>query len=456
MFHYQARENFNQRALEIVSLIKEKQEEIQAQKEPIGSFAHKDIEDYTDKIDTSKDIISSDFDRVNKEKLSFETTKNGVTKSLSGEDFNKLKLLVESIHKLESINSVVEKEFILNISFKWILDISDNGYSNEYCSFLESNIKEEIDDFVVKYEILYLDIHRPFLIGDVSIEYLTEDFFQPLSNKKGKVEDVESFKKRFLGKVHVSATIKGCSLETARKIAYEKCCFAVDIIKFHSETVYHPQIRLDFDLDTRVNFHINSMSISHKVNDRSSLLLEASSGGIEHYTLNNKMIDFIEKKNWFLKILDNKENNEVKLLLKKSISSYAHALSNKNIHKRIVELCSIWESLLLKSSTSNIKESLMNYGSKILEPDINRRNTLKNVISNFYDIRSKYIHHVKESDIDFDGLAEFQRRTILLFEIYEKVSDIYNTKIKFLEDIDSYIDKSFNPITYLNSKGLKV
>lgn len=455
MFHYKARENFNTKALEIVSLIEEAQVKQPALKERVGSFAQKNIEDWSGKIDKAEEIIISTIDRTTNEKTCLERSKKGKVKSLSGENFNKLISLVNMIHKLESTNTKVEKEFVLETSFSWILDTSDNGYSIDYCTFLETCVKKEIDDFVVKYEILYLDINRSFQLGDVSIEYITKDFFETLIKKKSKerkTDDIESLRNNLLGKVYASTIIEGCSLETARRIAYEKCCFAVDVIKFYSETVHFPQIRLDFDLDTRVNFHISSMSISHEVNDKSALKLQASSSGVERYTLNDEMIDAIQEQQWFFKVLDNNSNNEIKLLLKKSISSYAHALSNKNIHKRIVELCSIWESLLLKGNTSNIKESLINYGSKILEPNIERRNQLKKIISSIYDIRSKYIHHAKESEIDYTDLTEFQRRTVLLFEIYERISSCHKTKIEFLEDIDNFIDKSFNPWIYLDSK----
>jgi len=449
MFHYEARDNFNAKALKIVSLIEEEKTKRTTTKGRVGSFAHKKIEDWSDKIDVSEDIFSSTIDRTTSETISLERNKNGVTKRLSSKNFIELKTFVDSIHKLRFINSKVEKEFILNTSFNWVLNTSDNGFSVDFCSFLETSIKKEIDNFVVKYEILYLNIHRPFQIGDVSIEFITQDFFEPLMDEEN---DIELLKSELLGKVYASVIINGCSLDTARRIAYDKCCFAVDVIKFYSETVHFPRIRLDFDLDTRVNFHISSMSISHEVNDNSAIKFQASSSGVERYTLSNKMIDTVEKQLWFLKVLDNNSNNEIKLLIKKSISSYAHALSNKNIYKRIVELCSIWESLLLKDNNSNIKESLTNYGAKILEPDIKRRSQLKKVISSLYDIRSKYIHHVKESKIDYNDLTEFQRRTILLFEIYERISSYHDTKVEFLEDIDNYIDKSFNPAVYLNSK----
>ena len=164
-----------------------------------------------------------------------------------------------------------------------------------------------------------------------------------------------------------------------------------------------------------------------------------------HQRVNNdKLILFkrtgIDYFHHFLLTIDEKnELTELELLIRNSIQHFAFSITIRNLNRRIVELFTLIESLILQDSNSPILESLTKYLSKILTKDINERKEIIKLIKEMYIIRSSYVHHALNKDFDTMKLGKFQVMIHMLIVKLIILSKSHQTKKTILNEIDEAI-----------------
>jgi hypothetical protein len=354
----------------------------------------------------------------------------------------------------ESYKDKISLNFTREYSFEWIirsrLSIEKTARIEiDFISFFETKISENLKDYEISFKILNLDIQKDFKIGNVNFWFVPKNFWsdQINTNENNQLLDDE-----FSGKVFVGCTVKGYEKEKAKQEAYELCCYAVDVLKTMISSTIDPHEPIYFEIDNRCKYQPHGVGLIKELNSKSPTINMNSN--IRNCILDN---DFI---NWILdperELLSNtvlcfySEINELKQLCIESIKRFSDAVSSPKVYSKIVSLITIWESLLLPNENSPIKHTLLKYGPKLIFDHIEDRRKLEVLINKYYKIRSDYLHHSKENNVNEIETREIQNHTLSLIIVLLHASEKFQTKNDLLKTIDLELEKAFRLSHVLN------
>lgn len=454
--HEGAKENFNSRAQGLISKVVELREPpLPEESAPALSSSHKKLPiiDLAEIGAIPKNLIMTDTDSG--ELYEIYLFQGGKFLGLRDEAIHDFKKLVESLSKkLTWISSYKAQELLI----EWVVINSSTKSSQTFVEYLDDWKDKHVRAFNFHFPIPNLIIEHPFYVGDVAISYNTEESIdQFLSKSKYPPADPIQLqlKQRFVGNVVAICGFKDMELIKAREVAFSYCEKVVDVLKLYSLTIQKPNKQLSFNLGPKALESSNGDNV---------LVIEMSNDDTEEFrTINLEshriskpmrhkitIVD-IDKMNkdgfgYFHKFLLN-YNREVKpseleTLISQSISRFADALSTLNLHKRIVEIFTCLESLVLRDQSAGIKEALKTYVPKLITKDIEARKKCKTILSNLYDIRSGFIHHGKAREIKLDDLQLLQLYLRILLIKYIGFS--FDTEIVRKQEILDKVDEAIN------------
>ncbi|MFP3591946.1 hypothetical protein [Chryseobacterium sp. SIMBA_038] len=130
---------------------------------------------------------------------------------------------------------------------------------------------------------------------------------------------------------------------------------------------------------------------------------------------------------------------ELDLTIVNSITLFAKALYQNNLNQRVVELFTQLESLVLSDSNEPILNSLTKYISKLVTKNIEERKFIISLLKEMYGIRSSYVHHAKQREINIQNLGKFQYYIHNLITVLIELSISHITKDTILKEIDDAI-----------------
>ena len=418
-----------------------------------GSLAHKSCIDLSSKVIGNSSIQKTTRDSQNSI-VAIEEELNGEIIGYTKEKCKEFDKFISNIYKEPSINSIVSRKFIHDVTLKWVFETYRlKQAKNSFSSHLLEKIHGSIEEMKFYYPILNLDIEQPFCIGNVKIEFLTKDFFDNLySNLKKRKPDLdenpyESSIEKYQGCVYATSIVKAEETKAA-EIALKECMIAVDVLKICSDTVAIPQMQLSFDIDVRVKENARNEMFITQPNCEDGEMKMAIEMPHDHHTINLKDLQYMSYyrglavfHNFLLKV--NQNPSELKQMILNSIRRFGNAISNQNLHQRIVELFTILESLLLLDSNSPIIDSVCKYGSKLAFDKAEERKCTIELFKEMYNVRSSLIHHAKEISFELEKLCKFQITIVILLTNLIGKLQLHNTKHSLLQEIDDAILKAY-------------
>ncbi|MEB4761448.1 MULTISPECIES: HEPN domain-containing protein [Chryseobacterium] len=122
-----------------------------------------------------------------------------------------------------------------------------------------------------------------------------------------------------------------------------------------------------------------------------------------------------------------------------SIQLFARAIYQNNLNKRVIELFTQLESVILSDSNEPILNCLTKYISKLVTKNIEERKFIILLLKEMYGIRSSYVHHAKQREINIQSLGKFQYYIHNLITILIELSTSHTTKDTILKEIDDAI-----------------
>lgn len=401
---------------------------------PNGSISHRKIHDLTH-FESNEVIISQKLGQtiVNK---SFNLVKEGIAFRITESEYPNYLNFVNQIFKDKEISSLVSFSFLEKIVFKYIIDTKrTNQASKEFCSYILDEINNSVKEYEIHFKVLHLDIENNFKIGNVNFEYVDSNYFQG----KRKLEYYEDFR----GKVLVSTVVRA-EKQKAQELAFKKCSLAIDCLKLFFDIIAFPQDRLSFDIDSRIKESEENAVVFFEDSDRSKISINNFSIPNKHI-INKKQFNIFEERgiskfNLFLKQIDSKEKlTELELSIVHSIHLFAKALYQNNFNQRVAELFTQLEYLVLSDSNEPILNSLTKYISKLVTKNVEERRLVISLLKEMYAIRSSYVHHAKQRDIDLQKLGKFQYYIHNLISRLIELSTSHETKDTILKEIDDAI-----------------
>lgn len=140
-----------------------------------------------------------------------------------------------------------------------------------------------------------------------------------------------------------------------------------------------------------------------------------------------------------------KKQTELQRLVVRSLRRFASALSEHNLHRRIADLFTVLESLLLIDQNAPIMDSVTKYLSKLIYKDLEERKQCIALVKKMYAVRSMYLHHAKEESFETGELAHLQVNVLLLVVKMITKSIDYETKAELFKEIDDAIIAAYTP-----------
>ncbi len=444
-------EYLNKESLRIVSEMKELP--LPKNKPSIikGSAKEKKVDDWTHKVvdapvRTSNVLITGE--RVDWKEC-YEGKCYGFDKVLYPEFLK----LVKTVEREKTINSIVSHKFLLSKSFDWFVKAyKDKEYSINYTDFIVNEIENSVQEYLIQFPVLYLEIEGNINIGKTKIGYYTKENLEQLEKQylfryPDRKDDntYKVIKKHLQGEVFIAYVVKA-EKRKAKQIAFEECSLAIDALKLCSITTEIPNYKISFDIDSRTKENLSNKVIYSEISKPDALIFDFFRKPNE-YKIDKKEWQLMQRRQLkdFHEFLLKKDeiSSELSRLIVNSIKKYASAISNFNLHQRVVDLFTIMESLLLKDDNSPIIDSLCKYGSKLVFKKIEDRKYAITLLKKMYSIRSAMVHHAKRKEIDLIELKRLQLIVIILLTQLIKKLDTHSTKNSILLEIDEQILKAY-------------
>lgn len=445
-FNDKKREHIDREAFRILELLEETLEGKEKPNFDKGSLGHQIATDWTDKVVDSPILISSN---ILSRTVAIKECYKGKCIGYNETNYKEFQKLISAIYKERDVNSIISKEFIERKSFEWLLKTHKSKKAeNIFSSYILDEMQNSIEELKVHYPMLYLDIGQPFQVGRVKFEFFTKEYFDSLAKQfrvKNPDKDenpYELMRKNYQGRVHATYVVRA-EREKAKEIALEQCSLAVDVLKMCSETTDIPQAKLSFDIDSRTKENVkNEVILTNPNSTDETFSINLYRLPSQHKIYDNEWKMMLQRQiadfhNFLLSLTI--DTSELEQLIINGIKRYGNAISNSNLHQRVVELFTILESLMLIDKNSPIIESVCKYCSKLVFKQPNDRKGLIALLKTMYEVRSALIHHAKEIPFEIDDLRRLQYTVIMLLSNLIKKCDTHKTKQSLLQEIDEAI-----------------
>ncbi|QXP71038.1 hypothetical protein H0I29_02785 [Polaribacter sp. R2A056_3_33] len=350
------------------------------------------------------------------------------------------------VNKLQSFSSFEKKLSIDYLNEKillWIVKVHINKKSEfDLIQHLYNLIHKDVKETTFYFPILNLQIEQPFKVGNVLITYFEKEYFDDLIKKihgenptEEKRETFNKIYRKYQGKVFVAVTVKAEN-KKGKEIAYKRACLTADIIKLLSPTISFPDWECSTDLDKRMPFESEHLSIDKDLEYGFNISKSANN---KHFDISIQMWKSFEPMiNLFSKILSFQEKKEIEKTILNSIIFFSKSLSENDLHLRISQLIMIIESIfLLETENYKMEKKCKRRMSDLLyKNEGSKKQKLFDVLTNMYEIRHSMTHKSIKKYIEQNKLREFQINIIETFTRLITLSPRIDTMKILIEELD--------------------
>lgn len=370
-----------------------------------------------------------------------------------GIDKNNISVFSKLINGIFTKVDWIEHKTLEDIAFEWIISEYLGGQKEDFFTYLENWKSKNVREYNVFFMLKNLAIETPFHLGKSSIMYFTEEsldaIFKRLKHKPNKLER-KLIKNKFLGSAVAVCHVSGAEINKARGMAFEECALSVDTLKMFSPVIESPQQYITFDLDSRtldVIYEQDVLAFEVTTNSQSLIRLNYSFSRPRpsQLVIDNEHMDSMSSKGigFAHKFLAEAKKTELCQLIIQSIRYFGAALSQSDLHRRIVDVFTVMESLVLRNEDDGILSTLTTYIPKIVTKDLEDRKSITSMIKRMYKIRSGVIHHGKKGEFEMHDLVMLQKCLRLLIINMIELTDKHTKKESILQEIDNAINQAY-------------
>ena len=355
-------------------------------------------------------------------------------------DYPEFFQLIAEIQSLHFFSSSVSFEFLEEKALQWIVDVYINGKSTvELINHLRDELESVIEKQKFYFHVLNLHIHEPFKIGNVEITFFTKDYFDKFWDSYERKEETtqEVFDKlfrKYQGRVFASYETKAES-KKGKEIAFNECSLAIDALRCFTTTTIFPNRKCYVDLSDRININYQTDIISIPTGKEFEFRISMSAKN-DPFTITKDFYEHLLKTGLqvFSDKIKSNEKDELSLLIIQSIKLYSYAISTFDLHLRVTQLVTIFESLLLEEDRKyKMEEFVKKRLRKLLGTVMN--DTQELMLTDMYQIRHKMLHKARRLQIDMTKLRDFQ---ITAIETIKRLCFL-NEKIKDKDALINYL-----------------
>ena len=359
-----------------------------------------------------------------------------------GNTWEKIETCINEFYKLSHICSTVSKNSLREIILSWLFETKEKGkISVEFTQNIENELDKMVKEYIVYFPIPYINAKESYnLTKDISIGKLSDELIGSISPDLRKEQNLDG--------TFIHTKLFGEKNFVIEK-AYERCSLAVDAIKSCYLTFYLGLPKVCLDIAKNVSFLPTNRCFVQESTQNNSLNI-TTNVNIHELELNKNFIYRIEEHHIndyavFVNRIHTQKETELEAVLISAIRTYSKLLSNGNYYDRVVDLCSILDTLILTDDNVEIKRSLKKYVPIIIADVPVNRDEIRRTIDDMYKIRSQYIHHRKmDIIIKKSRLHQYQ---MLIFNLITDLVRIANKqKYVTMKDIMKTIDAKLDSV----------
>ena len=348
-------------------------------------------------------------------------------------NINEFSKCINDIHNIKDIRATVSKSFIRTKTLDWFFTVKkEKQIQCEFMQYIVDQINNVVKSYTVYFPMSHLYTQKTIKLAMVKIEPIPVDQLEQILPK-------DTGGKLYKNKAFVSTTILG-EKEYAADIAYRFCSLAVDILKICSKLTFEPNnygycLDIDRNIQTPSHYRYFIQDAQNKEFVSSNFKVEIHDCEIDDEYWKFLIEHDLPLFESFLSNIQNKET-ELKKIIIASIQNLSEALSIRDKYKRVVQLCSILDTIALKDTEVGIKESIRKYIPILVAPIGNKRKIAQDIISKMYDIRSQYIHHAKKNPFTERDLYALHWTVFLLIRRMIIETNNHNSMKEILQEIE--------------------
>ena len=388
----------------------------------------------------SAEIISADSLEYDSEDniISVTHEKAGIKYIIEKDAWKSVEECINDFYNLKFIKDRISKNSLRNLVLSWLFDVREKEQiSVDFSQHLEDGLEKMIKEYVIYFPIPYLSSIDTYKFpNDISLGRLSNE---QLENSPVGIKGEYTEKTTF-----IYIKMSG-EKEFVIEKAYERCSLTIDSIKICYLTFYFDQPKVCLDIADNVPYlPINRCFIQ----EISSNTLHINVGVNIHLLRMEDIICNIEKHSItdykiFINRIFSQSRTELEEILIATIKTFSRALSCTNDYDRVVDLCSILDTLILVDDNVEIKQSLKRYVPIIISNTPNIRKTIRDDIDVMYKIRSQYIHH-RKTGIKITKRKKHEYNYIVFKLLTEFVIIANAEKYKTVKDVLKKIDAKLN------------
>lgn len=408
-----------------------------------GSLAEVEYVDLSDKVAEGPVIQTQMIPEINDERLHISI--GNKTYGFGTNEYPSYYKYIYELSLLNDLHSKVSIKYLRTQTLLWIIYVFINNKARQdLLNFLLEKLESEIKRVKYYYPILNLTIEEPFEIGEAKITYFTKEYFDKYwehskekfnSNKK----EFDSLFRKYQGRVFIETEVNAES-EKGQEISYRLASFTADVMILLSPTVVHPKEKCLIDLDKRIPWESEHISMDANKEFDFSISLSANRGTFD---IRKEMISSIENNMLYLfgKVVKKNPEKEIDLLIINTIKLTAKAIRETDLHLRISLMIMIIESVfLLEDEDYRMEKKCKRRMCELLNPNGGKKHQkLFDTLSNMYEIRHKMTHKVIREYIEPNKLSHFQTNLIEVILQLLGNSNLIKTKDNLIKILDKKI-----------------
>lgn len=389
-------------------------------------------------LDSTQILSAYSFEYDSENNIRATYTKGRINYIIEKNGWKSVEKCINDFYKLQSIKNKISKDSLCEIILSWIFEVKEKEQITvDLSRYLEDELEKMIKEYLIYFPI-------PYLTSFDTYKFSNNIFLGKLSN--AQLKDIPLSVR---GEYHENSTFIYTKLSGEKEFvaekAYERCSLAIDLIKICYLTFYFDQPKVCLDISDNIPYlpvnrcfiqetSSDTLHINVSVNTHSSRLHDIICN-IEEHNINDYKI-FIDR-------IFYQSRTELEEVLIAAIKTYSNALSYTNDYDRVVDLCSILDSLTLIDDNVGIKQSLKRYVPIIISDVPNIRNVVRNNIEVMYKIRSQYIHH-RKTETKITKREKYEYNYIVFRLLTEFVVMANAGKYKTVRDVLKKIDAKLN------------
>lgn len=407
-----------------------------------GSFAEHDIIDLSDKfVNTSPVVVRQLMPENLEEKIEIMIDQKwyGFESNYTYINFYKF---INHLILQNNLDQIFSLEYLRFKILIWLINNKLEGIRDfDIEGEIQRLINEDVKIRLFHYPVSNLDIDQEFNVGPHKITFFKREYFDQYFKKLyGENPDEEQKKhfdrdiRKYQGGVFITIKVRA-EPKIAEKIAYREACTVIDIFKLFTPTLYFPPEQCNIDLESRI-----PRSSDHLMSEPNEIGFTISTSRIgRHLHFTSRMLnDFSPIIQVLSGVFKNGEMNQLRELIRDSISLFSTALNNEDLHRRVALLISICESIFLFDSDNyKMEKKCKRRMAYFLQPDdMEESQKIYELLSTFYEIRHKIQHKSKKLYIDLIQMRDFQILIVEVFRLMMYESIKYNLKENWLKHLD--------------------